>query len=183
VFFFTEVWDLPVGRGKKFLTDTSNAWDYAIGGWQLNSTTSWQSGLSFTPTVSGANCSVNSGPCRPDLVGDPEVSNPDQNQWFQGGIGPGTPWAKAADGQFGNAKRGSLRGPAFFQTDLSIFKNFRITETVKAEFRAEVFNLFNHVNLGLPTTEVDNPNAGRITGLQFPNARMRQWQFGARIKF
>lgn len=183
VFFFTEVWDLPVGRGKKFLTDTSNAWDYAIGGWQLNSTTTWQSGLAFTPTVSGANCSVNSGPCRPDLIGDPDVSDPDRNQWFQGGIGPGTPWAKAADGQFGNAKRGSLRGPTFFQTDLSIFKNFRITETVKAEFRAEVFNLFNHVNLGLPTTEVDNPNAGRITGLQFPNARMRQWQFGARIKF
>jgi len=183
VFFFTEVWDLPVGRGKKFLTDTSNAWDYAIGGWQVNSTTTWQSGLAFTPTVSGANCSVNSGPCRPDLIGDPDVSNPDQNQWFQGGIGPGTPWAKAADGQFGNAKRGSLRGPTFFQTDLSIFKNFRITETVKAEFRAEIFNLFNNVNLGLPTTEVDNPNAGRITGLQFPNARMRQWQFGARIKF
>ena len=183
VFFFTEVWDLPVGRGKKFLTDTSNAWDYAIGGWQLNSTTTWQSGLAFTPTVSGANCSVNSGPCRPDLIGDPDVSDQNRNQWFQGGIGPGTPWAKAAEGQFGNAKRGSLRGPTFFQTDLSIFKNFRITETVKAEFRAEVFNLFNHVNLGLPTTEVDNPNAGRITGLQFPNARMRQWQFGARIKF
>ncbi len=183
VFFFTEVWDLPVGRGKKFLTDTSNAWDYAIGGWQLNSTTTWQSGLAFTPSVSGANCSVNSGPCRPDLIGDADVSDQNRNQWFQGGIGPGTPWAKAADGQFGNAKRGSLRGPAFFQTDLSIFKNFRITEKVKAEFRAEVFNLFNNVNLGLPTTEVDNPNAGRITGLQFPNARMRQWQFGARIKF
>jgi Carboxypeptidase regulatory-like domain/TonB dependent receptor-like, beta-barrel len=183
VFFFTEVWDLPIGRGKRFLTDTSNAWDYAIGGWQLNSTTTWQSGLSFTPTVSGANCSVNSGPCRPDLIGDPSVSNQDRNQWFQGGIGPGTPWAKAAEGQFGNAERGSLRGPAFFQTDLSIFKNFRITEGVKAELRAEVFNLFNNVNLGLPTTEVDNPNAGRITGLQFPNARMRQWQFGARIKF
>jgi hypothetical protein len=183
VFFFTEVWDIPVGRGKKYLTGTSNAWDYAIGGWQLNSTTTWQSGLAFTPTVSGANCSVNSGPCRPDLIGDPDVSDQNRNQWFQGGIGPGTPWAKAADGQFGNAKRGSLRGPTFFQTDLSIFKNFRITETVKAEFRAEVFNLFNNVNLGLPTTEVDNPNAGRITGLQFPNARMRQWQFGARIKF
>ena len=183
VFFFTEVWDLPVGRGKKYLTGTSNAWDYVVGGWQVNSTTTWQSGLSFTPTVSGANCSVNSGPCRPDLIGDPSVSNQDQNQWFQGGIGPGTPWAKAAEGQFGNAERGSLRGPAFFQTDLSIFKNFRITENVKAEFRAEVFNLFNNVNLGLPTSEVDNPNAGRITGLQFPNARMRQWQFGARIKF
>lgn len=183
VFFFTEVWDLPIGRGRRYLGSTSNALDYVVGGWQVNSTTSWQSGLPFTPTVSGANCSVNSGPCRPDLIGDPDVSDQNQNQWFQGGIGPGTPWAKAADGQFGNAKRGSLRGPAFFQTDLSIFKNFRITETVKAEFRAEVFNLFNNVNLGLPTTEVDNPNAGRITGLQFPNARMRQWQFGARIKF
>src|SRR4029078_1935940 len=89
-FFFTEVWDLPVGRGKKYLTGTSNGWDYAIGGWQLNSTTTWQIGLSFTPTVSGANCSVNSGPCRPDLIGDPSVSDRDQNQWFQGGIGPGT---------------------------------------------------------------------------------------------
>jgi hypothetical protein len=183
VFFFTEVWDLPIGRGRRYLTGSSGLWDYAVGGWQLNSTTTWQSGLSFTPTVSGANCSVNSGPCRPDLIGDPNVDNQNQNQWFQGGIGPGTPWAKAPDGQFGNAERGSLRGPGFFQTDLSIFKNFRITETVKAEFRAEIFNLFNNVNLGLPTSEVDSPNAGRITGLQFPNARMRQWQFGARIKF
>ncbi len=183
VFFFTEVWDLPIGRGKQYLTDTSSGWDYLIGGWQVNSTTSWQSGLSFTPTVSGANCSVNSGPCRPDLTGDPSVSDQNRDHWFQGGIGTGTPWAKAPDGQFGNAKRGSLRGPAFFQTDLSIFKNFKLTENVRAEFRAEVFNLFNHVNLGLPTTEVDNPNAGKITGLQFPNARMRQWQFGARLKF
>ena len=192
VFFFTEVWDLPIGRGKRYLKDTPSGLDYVVGGWQINSTTSWQSGLPFTPTVSGRNCSVNEGPCRPDLIGDPSVSDQDRNQWFQGGkpdaqgviqIGAGTPWAKAAAGQFGNAKRGSLRGPSFFQTDLSIFKNFRLTEGVKAEFRAEVFNLFNHVNLGLPTSEVDSPNAGRITGLQFPNARMRQWQFGARIKF
>ena len=183
VFFFTEVWDLPIGRNKRFLKDTPRGLDYAVGGWQLNSTTSWQSGLPFTPSVSGANCSVNSGPCRPDLIGDPSVSDQDRNHWFQGGIGQGTPWAKAAAGQFGNAKRGSLRGPSFFQTDLSIFKNFRLAENVKFEFRAEVFNVFNHVNLGLPTSEVDNPNAGKITGLQFPNARMRQWQFGGRIKF
>ncbi|HET6893209.1 MAG TPA: hypothetical protein VFH31_19070, partial [Pyrinomonadaceae bacterium] len=157
--------------------------DYLIGGWQVNSTTTWQSGLSFTPTVSGANCSVNAGPCRPDLVGDPSVSNPNRNQWFQGGIGPGTPWAKAPDGEFGNAERGSLRGPSFFQSDLSLFKKFRLTENTKVEFRAEAFNIFNHVNLGLPTAQVDDANVGRITSLQFPNARMRQWQFGARLVF
>ncbi len=190
VFFFTEVWDLPVGRGKRFLGGTNRALDYLVGGWQINSTTTWQSGLSFTPSVSGVNCSVNSGPCRPDLVGDPNVSNQNQNQWFQGAtINPttraitGGPWARAAAGEFGNAKRGSLRGPSFFQSDLSIFKNFNITEGVRAQFRAEAFNIFNNVNLGLPVAEVDSPNAGRITSLAFPNARMRQWQFGARLLF
>jgi hypothetical protein len=183
VFFFTEVWDIPVGRGKRYLGGTSRGWDYLVGGWQINSTTTWQSGLSFTPGVSGANCSVNAGPCRPDLVGDPSVSNQDRNQWFQGGIGSGTPWARAAAGQFGNAERGSLRGPTFFQTDLSFFKNFALTEGISVQFRAEAFNIFNNVNLGLPISEVDNSNAGRITGTQFPNARQRNWQFGARLLF
>ena len=183
VFFFTEVWDLPIGRGKRFLGGTSKGLDYLIGGWQLNSTTTWQSGLSFTPTVSGANCSVNAGPCRPDLVGDPNVDSPNRNQWFQGGVGPGSPWAKAPDGEFGNAERGSLRGPSFFQSDLSIFKKFSLRENMRVEFRAEAFNIFNHVNLGLPTAQVDDANAGRITSLQFPNARMRQFQFGARLVF
>jgi hypothetical protein len=183
VFFFTEVWDLPIGRGKRFLGGTSKGLDYVIGGWQVNSTTSWQSGLPFTPTVSGTNCSVNAGPCRPDRVGNPDVSSPDRNQWFQGGVGSDSPWAKAAAGEFGNAKRGSLRGPSFFQSDLSVFKKFGLTENVRVEFRAEAFNIFNHVNLGLPNSQVDDVNAGKITGLQFPNAKMRQWQFGARLVF
>ena len=190
VFFFTEVWDIPVGRNRRYMNGISRGLDYLVGGWQINSTTTWQSGLSFTPGVSGANCSVNEGPCRPDLVGDPSVSNPSRAQWFAPAqVDPmtraitGGPWAKAAAAQFGNAERGSLRGPSFFQSDLSIFKNFRVTEGTKVQFRAEAFNIFNKVNLGLPTSEVDNVNAGKITSLQFPNARMRQWQFGARFLF
>lgn len=183
VFLFSEVWDLPIGRNRKFLTDASGPLDWIVGGWQVNSVMTWMSGLPFTPTVSGANCSVNAGPCRPDLVGDPDPGDRDQNRWFIGGIGPGTPWARAAEGQFGNAGRNSLRGPSFFQTDLSVFKNFRITESTKLEFRAEAFNIFNNVNLGQPNTEVDSANVGTITSLAPNIGRMRQWQFGLRFTF
>jgi hypothetical protein len=184
VFVFSEVWELPVGHGKQFFGNASRAVDLIFGGWQLNSVTTWMSGLPFTPTVSGENCSANAGPCRPDLISDPTLDNRSREGWFRVGIGPGTPWAKAPDGQFGNARRNSLRGPSFFQTDLSVFKKVKITEGTNLEFRAEGFNIFNQVNLGLPNTCVDcNPGtAGKIFSLA-GGAQMRQFQFGMRLNF
>jgi len=185
VFVFSEVWELPFGRGKRFLGNSSRAVDLLFGGWQLNTITTWMSGLPFTPTVSfGANCSVNAGPCRPDRVGDPDLDHRNRDSWFGVGIGLGTPWAKAAAGKHGNAGRNSLRGPSFFQTDLSIFKNFRITEGTRLTFRAEGFNIVNKVNLGQPDSCVDcNPaTAGKIFNLA-GGAQMRQFQFGVRVSF
>jgi hypothetical protein len=127
---------------------------------------------------------VISGPCRPDRVGDPALDNRSRDGWFAVGIGPGTPWAKATLGKHGNAGRNSLRGPSFFQTDLSIFKNFRITEGTRLAFRTEAFNIFNKVNLGLPDSCVDcNPaTAGKIFNLA-GGAQMRQVQFALRLSF
>jgi outer membrane receptor protein involved in Fe transport len=184
VLLFSNVFDVPVGRGRRFMSDAPRVIDWILGGWQINSITTWMSGLAFTPTVSGANCSVNSGPCRPDRIGDTDLDDPDQNGWFRVGIGPGTPWAKAAPGEFGDVGRNTLRGPSFFNSDLSFFKNFRITESQKIEFRAEIFNVFNKVNLNNPDACVDcNPtSAGRIFSLA-PGARMRNVQFGLRYIF
>jgi hypothetical protein len=185
VFVFSGVWELPFGRGKRFFGNSHRAVDLLLGGWQLNSITTWMSGLPFTPVVSfGENCSVNAGPCRPDRVGDPNLDHRSRDGWFAVGIGPGTPWAKAALGKHGNAGRDSLRGPTFFQTDLSVFKNFKITEGRYLEFRAEGFNIFNRVNLGLPDACVDcNPEtAGKIFSLA-GGAQMRQFQFGMRLSF
>jgi hypothetical protein len=181
VFVFTEVWDLPIGRGRRHFKDTSRALDFLLGGWQINSSTTWQSGLPFTPTLSSCP-GTNAGPCRPNRIGDPDTGQ-SRDRWFTGGVGAGTPWEVPGANQFGNAGRNSLRGPSFWQTDLSIFKYFRMTETTKLEFRAESFNIFNHVNLGLPISQVDSPDAGRITSTQFPQARQRQWQFGGRLVF
>lgn len=182
VFVFTEVWDIPIGRGRTYWADISKPLDYIFGGWQLNSTSTWQSGLPFTPTLSSCP-GTNAGPCRPNRIGDPNAGNRDRDHWFIGGVGPGTPWEVPGPNQFGNAGRNSLRGPSYWQVDVSFFKDFPIREGMKLEFRAESFNFFNHVNLGLPNSTVDNPDVGKITSTQAPGSRQRQWQFGMRFVF
>jgi hypothetical protein len=69
-----------------------------------------------------------------------------------------------------------------FNADISLNKNFRITERIGAQFRAELFNAFNHVNLGQPNAQVDSPTAAKITGLA-SLAQMRRWQYGLRFTF
>ncbi|HUS10827.1 MAG TPA: TonB-dependent receptor [Pyrinomonadaceae bacterium] len=186
----SQVWELPFGHGKKYMGSASRAANLLVGGWQISSNTVISSGLAFTANVSGTNCSVNAGPCRPDLVGEAIPDNQDRNQWFipaqvnSAGAIIGGPWAKAAAGQFGNVGSNTLRGPGFWQSNLAVFKKFRVTESSIVEFRAEGYNIFNHVNLGQPRDCVDcNPaEAGRIFNLA-SGAQMRNFQFGLRFVF
>lgn len=69
-----------------------------------------------------------------------------------------------------------------FNADASLNKTLYVTERVTAQFRAELFNAFNHVNLGQPNTQVDSPTAGKITGLA-TLSQMRRWQYGLRFTF
>jgi len=87
-------------------------------------------------------------------------------------------------GQIGNAARNSLRGPQFFQTDAALVKEIAFTDRVALQFRADAFNIFNKVNLGLPNSQVDAVAgvAGAITTTA-PGAIQRQWQFSARLQF
>ncbi len=181
---FSEVWELPFGRGKSYMGDASRPVNLLVGGWQIASNTTISSGLPFTANVSGDNCSVNSGPCRPDLVGDPYPDNQDRNQWYIPGVGTGTPFAKAASGQFGNVGRNTLRGPSFWQSNLSLFKKFFIGEGMNLEFRIEGYNIFNNVNLGQPRDCVDCnlSEAGRIFNLA-AGAQQRNFQYGLKFNF
>ena len=86
-------------------------------------------------------------------------------------------------------ERNSLRGPGYWRVDASVFKHVQLTGTNVIEFRIEVVNLFNHVNLGNPDSEVgvpgnDNTNAGRITSTAYGNADpQRNMQFAVRFMF
>ena len=192
-FVMVNQWELPVGRGRRWLSNASRAVDALVGGWQLNALTRWSSGLPFTPTYRDCGVDRDAGPCRPDIAvtrSGARASNPSQFGWFvvaddvllANGQQSG-PWRRPARGSLGNLGRNSLFGPNFYQTDLSVFKTFRFSERWSAQLRAETFNLFNNVNLGQPNTCVDCPGVkGRIFDI-FPLAVQRQWQFALRVAF
>jgi hypothetical protein len=81
---------------------------------------------------------------------------------------------------FGNAGRGTLRGPAFYDTDFSVFKDFKLKERGQLELRAEIFNLFNTPQFALPNPQVDTSSAGQITSTLHES---RQIQLSANISF
>jgi hypothetical protein len=78
--------------------------------------------------------------------------------------------------------RNSFRGPKLFNTDLSLFKAFSVTERFKTQFQFDAFNVFNHVNLARPNGCVDCGEGGKITGLT-TGATMRRLQFGLKVSF
>jgi outer membrane receptor protein involved in Fe transport len=192
-FLMVNQWEIPVGRGRRWLSGASRPVDTLLGGWQINALTRWGSGLPFTPSYRDCGRDRDTGPCRPDVVGTlaaAKASSPSQFGWFvtadevllNNGQQSG-PWRRPARGAFGNIGRNTLFGPRFYQTDLSVFKSFQITERWSAQFRAETFNLFNNVNLAQPNTCVDCPGVkGRIFDI-FNLAVQRQWQFGLRLAF
>jgi hypothetical protein len=193
VYLLAGVFELPFGKGKKFAGDAPKVVDFAIGGWQLNTVWQLQSGLPFTPTYRDCNNDRDTGWCRPDLVGDWRLDNPTRDAWFKTTSVPLTangqtdgPWRRPARGTFGSVGRNRLLGPGLSQWDLSLFKNFNITERFKAQFRAESFNFANHMNLRNPAGNgacVDCPgSAGKITAL-YQLSNPRQWQFGLRLEF
>jgi hypothetical protein len=96
------------------------------------------------------------------------------------------PWQRPAAGTFGNAARNSLFGPGFFQADVSVVKNFSIAENLSCQFRTDIFNLFNKVNLDNPLPCVDCPIgiAGAIVNTASNGtALQRQLMFSFRVQF
>jgi hypothetical protein len=85
-----------------------------------------------------------------------------------------------AGGGFGNAGRNIVRGPSLKTVDFSLFKNFDIQEKYKIQFRAEIFNLFNHPNFLPPDGDINSPNFGRITET---STDAREIQLGLKISF
>jgi len=190
VFFVSSLYEVPFGKGRRHLSDGPKAVDLLVGGWQVNGTWSWMSGQPFTPSYRDCNSDRDTGWCRPDLVGDFSVSNPDQFGWFKTTSVPLTangqvdgPWQRPQRANFGTVGRNVIAGPSFGQLDMSFFKAFRVREGHSIQFRAECFNFTNHTNLANPNSCVDCPGqAGRIFGA-FANYVPRQWQMALKYGF
>jgi hypothetical protein len=144
---------IPVGRGKQFGHDMNSVAEAVVGGWEISPVVSWHSGFAITPILggfgdpSGANgAGILFDVSRPDCSGP--VSYPKKTvpvagsgyiQWFSTST-----FSQPAAGSYGDCGVGSIRGPRYSDVDLSIHKNFHITERMGLEFRTDFVNLFNH---------------------------------------
>jgi len=184
------VYELPFGADKRWGKDWSGATNAVLGGWQFNATQTFQSGIPFDVTYAGNGTDRDVGPNRPNVSGDIEIFGGQDKYFDTTPIGAAnSPYTRPAVGTFGNMKRNSLRGPGYRRTDASLFKHVPLGATRDLEFRIEVVNLFNNVNLGNPDTEIgspgnDRPNAGRINSTAYFNADpQRNFQFAVKFMF
>jgi hypothetical protein len=177
-------YELPFGRGKRWLANASAVQNRFIGGWQLNGIAAFLSGFPFTPQV-GSNRSGDGDTRNPDRVSfNSSFSGPvilgKQSRWYDPNA-----FLLPAFGTYGNLGRGAFNGPGLANVDFSVFKNTSITEAVSLQFRTEFFNVFNHTNLGTPNATVFSSgaissSAGVITTLA---TMPRQIQFGLKLIF
>jgi len=175
-------YDLPVGHGQRFSTG-SRIVNLIAGDWQLSVLPTFQAG--FPVTISQSNnpnkSVVGNGVQRPSLVaGVPLGTKGSLYNRLSGYINPAAFTASSAL-TFGNAPRTlSLRGPAFENWDLALFKNVKVLERVNVQFRAESFNAFNTPEFNGPNTSFGSSNFGQITSdANFP----RYLQLGLRVSY
>ncbi len=183
-----------------------------LGGWQVNSIASWQSGKPFSIFNTGgysvagtaysnwATPQFNGGPDRPNQIGNPFQAGsfaanpgcigPTQVKTIAHWINP-CAYVPQALGTVGNTARNSVYGPHFRDLDFSIFKDFPITEKLKVQFRAEAFNIANtpnfYLNNNIHSSEGGLSNSagnkfGEIVSTD-PNYVPRQLQFALKMLF
>src|SRR6266478_3090994 len=217
------LYELPFGKGKKYMSGANTLTDALIGGWRLTTITNWSGGLPWTASYSSCGEDEDTSICRPNIgsgslkLGKKRDSNGNLT-WFTPVLtaagcpglsitllGPGCKsdpnqcnvarptipgFSRPACGTLGNRGYDSFRGPHLFTSNLSLAKNFRITERYKAEFRMDANNIFNHPVMGFNYTQGNTcidcagplaafkpGDAGQITNIE-NNTSMRLLTFG-----
>ena len=178
------LWQLPFGTGKRWLSGSGRAVNAVVSGWQVNSLMSFMSGRPFTVYASG----------NLDMPGSNQTAdqvNPTVKQL--GGVGPGTPFydptafADVSGPRLGTTGFNSLRGPGLVNWDFGVTREFSITERWKLQFRMESFNFTNTPHFDVPDGWIsDGPDFMTITGvtdLAREGIDERQFRLGLRLSF
>jgi hypothetical protein len=181
------VYELPFGRGKQFGSGVNKAVNTAISGWAVSPIMTFHTGFPM-PVYGAADTSgtFSRGP-RADCSGLPAITGEtpiDQTkfpgvggfQWFTNNGN----FTNPAPGTFGNCapQLGGLRGPHYTDVDLSIHKDFLLTERFRLQFRTDFINAFNHVQLNAPNMSLGS-NIGQINSAQPP----RNIQFALKLYY
>jgi hypothetical protein len=170
-------YELPFGRGKALLGNSSRPLNAIVGGWQLNGITTFAAGQFHTisTAVFWPNIAPTFNTSVPNVIGNPTQGQDPRGLYFN-------PAAFAYPTQHveGNAGRNQFQTPGISNWDMSLFKNTHITERLAAQLRFEAFNIFNHTQFRVPNMTWGTPTFGRITATQVDARRL---QLGLRLTF
>lgn len=182
------VYQLPLGRGKRFGGNMNRAADLAIGGWQVTAITTFQKGFPYSILADDKLGLLTTFTQRAN-----QVSGCNPNSGFHKSINEffnTACFVQPLAGQFGNSGRDILRGPGINNWDMGIGKDFKFTERIAFQFRAEAFNVFNHAQYGFdPVTStgigapVDNNPNDSAYGKVIAARPGRILQLGGKIVF
>jgi hypothetical protein len=158
-FAASTVIELPFGRGKRWATEGAAA--FLLGGWQVNSVASLQTGLPVTPTANATVLNAPNSSNFADCLGPVRKIGVPERWWDRSALAdpnqvdPRTP-------RFGTCGSGVLRGPGVINVDAGLFRRFRLSERIDIAFRAEVFNVSNTPHFDDPAANISASNFGVI---------------------
>ncbi|MEZ5402844.1 MAG: carboxypeptidase regulatory-like domain-containing protein [Bryobacteraceae bacterium] len=176
---FNYQWELPFGKGRRFL-NVGGVADQVLGGWTLNGITSIQSGSPISVDSRNNTTASQGGGQRPNSTGIQSQTPGSPKDRIYGWFNPAA-FADAPPYTFGNVGRflPDNFGPGMHNWDVSILKNFPIGESLRLQFRGELFNAFNLVNFRNPAAVFGQPAFGRITAAD----PARIIQFGLKLYY
>ncbi|MFN7921555.1 MAG: carboxypeptidase regulatory-like domain-containing protein [Bryobacteraceae bacterium] len=161
-FVINSIFQVPVGKGKRVLSNAGPVAEQIVGGWQIYWTGFMETGQFFGPSFSGADPSnTNTTSGRPDRLTNGNLSTSERrlNRWFDPAA-----FARPVAGRFGNSGTNVLEGPGLNQHNLTIGKTFPITERIKFTFMAAAQNIANHASFNNPAANINASNVGVISG-------------------
>jgi hypothetical protein len=173
------IWEIPFGRGRRFGSNAGGVANAVLGGWNLAGIHTFQSGLGLTAIQTGGGVLDLGGERRgrPNRVGNPEGPQT-IDEWFNKAAFSATDPTRGI--VFGDSGVGVMRGPRLVNFDFTLSKEFRLDDRRYFQFRTELFNAFNHTNLGLPNLDIASAAFGQIRTTSTP---ARIIQFGLKFYF
>lgn len=185
-FVTSVVYELPFGREKRLLRGVNRAADLVVGGWQVNSIGSWQTGnprsvtstnltgISYVTQRADATGLAVNAPFNGITPGEDFGGANKARYWFNpNAFRPTLPL------KFGTSGRDIITAPSWTNVDISLFKNFRLSEATNLQFRAEAFNALNHAKFFPPDMNVVSPTFATLQSADRP----RVMQLALRLTF
>jgi len=180
-FYGPSPWDVPNRFSLTFNYDLPGS-GALVGGWGLSGNTIYQSGAPFTVFTNASFTGGGDYNADGDNFDYPNVTNYDQGSSrdaFLNGIFSTGQFSAPTPGTNGNEEVNQFRNPEFFQTDLTLYKNTRISDRVSFQLRFEFYNVFNRPNFRNVVANLSAGNFGQVSSQTLP----RWWQIGARLTF